>query len=108
MLYEVITHVFLQYIESAFVSRAKEKKLDFKVEADPDIPDYLVGDQHRLAQILNNLIENALKFTSEGGIVVSIRCIEKRDKEIDVRLSVKDTGIGMSKEELTRIRNNFV
>jgi signal transduction histidine kinase/ActR/RegA family two-component response regulator len=100
-------HVFLQYIKSAFVSRAKEKKLDFKVIADPDIPDYLVGDQHRLAQILNNLIENALKFTSEGGIVVSISCIQKRDKEIDVRLSVKDTGIGMSKEELTRIFERF-
>jgi len=100
-------HVFLQYIESAFVSRAKEKKLDFKVMADPEIPDYLVGDQHRLAQILNNLIENALKFTSEGGITVSIGCIEKREKDIDLRFSVKDTGIGITREELTRIFERF-
>jgi CheY-like chemotaxis protein len=100
-------HVFLQYIETAFATRAKDKKLDFKVQADPDIPDYLVGDQHRLAQILNNLIENALKFTSEGGIVISINCLGKTDKEIDLRFSVKDTGIGMTKEELTRIFERF-
>lgn len=100
-------HVFLQYIESAFISRAKDKKLDFTVVADPDIPDYLVGDQHRLAQILNNLIENALKFTSEGGIEVHISCLKKTSREIDIRFSVKDTGIGMTKEELTRIFKRF-
>jgi len=100
-------HVFLQYIESAFVPRAREKKLEFILQADPDIPDYLVGDQHRLAQILNNLIENALKFTSEGGIEVRIECLEKRDKEIDLRFAVKDTGIGMSGEELSRIFQRF-
>jgi signal transduction histidine kinase/ActR/RegA family two-component response regulator len=100
-------HVFLQYIETAFATKAKEKKLDFIVTADPDIPDYLVGDQHRLAQILNNLIENALKFTSEGKIEISIKSQHRTEKEILLRFSVKDSGIGMSPEELSRIFERF-
>jgi signal transduction histidine kinase/ActR/RegA family two-component response regulator len=100
-------HVFLQYIESAFLTKAREKKLDFIVSADPDIPDYLVGDQHRLAQILNNLIENALKFTSEGKIEVMIHALKRTDKEIMLRFSVTDTGIGMSPEEITRVFERF-
>ncbi|MBR9999286.1 MAG: response regulator [Cyclobacteriaceae bacterium] len=100
-------HVFLQYIETAFVSKAKEKKLDFIITADPDIPDYLVGDQHRLAQILNNLVENALKFTAEGSIRVMINSLGSTGKEIMLRFSVKDTGIGMTPEELSRIFERF-
>jgi signal transduction histidine kinase/ActR/RegA family two-component response regulator len=100
-------HVFLQYIESAFLQRAKDKKLDFIIKADTEIPDYLVGDQHRLAQILNNLIENALKFTSDGSIEIRIESLGKKENEIDLRFAVKDTGIGMTEEEISRIFERF-
>jgi len=100
-------HIFLKYIENTFVPRANEKDLKFNLITDPDIPDYLIGDQHRLAQILNNLIENAIKFTDKGEIQLIIKTLEKTDNEISLRISVKDTGIGISREELTRIFDRF-
>ncbi len=100
-------HIFLKYIENTFIPRAREKDLNFILITDPNIPDYLVGDQHRLAQILNNLIENAIKFTDNGEIQLTINILEKTDKEISLRISVKDTGIGISQEELSRIFDRF-
>jgi len=75
--------------------RARDKGLEFICAAAPDVPAYLRGDPGRLRQVLNNLAGNALKFTDKGGIAVRASLVSETDDEALIRLSVKDTGIGI-------------
>ncbi len=80
-----------------------EKKLELTLDADPEIPDFVLADSTRLYQILINLLGNAIKFTEEGKIGLSLT-VEKEDSEsITINFSVSDTGIGILPEKLTAI-----
>jgi signal transduction histidine kinase/ligand-binding sensor domain-containing protein/CheY-like chemotaxis protein len=75
---------------------AGEKRLVLGIEIGEEVPDRLVGDPDRLQQVLINLIGNAIKFTSEGGVRIRVSCTEKsEDGGLLVQFSVKDTGIGI-------------
>ncbi len=87
--------------------RAKEKKLDFKVDVAPDIPSELVGDEVRIKQILINIINNAIKYTSEGSVSVSIQCDKKSNDEANMIYSVTDTGMGIKKENIPHLFDAF-
>ena len=96
-------------IESIIGVRTAEKKQNFIVNFDPDLPEVLVGDEMRLSQILINLLSNAVKFTPEGGdIELHFRHIGSRDGKEEIEASVHDTGIGISEEQLSRLFNAFV
>ncbi|MEE4355129.1 MAG: ATP-binding protein [Desulfococcaceae bacterium] len=84
-------------IEDIFSLKIKNKKLDFMIEIDPDIPESLLLDEVRLRQVIFNLIGNAVKFTQEGYIKLSARKLPKSDGEgsIDLMMCVEDTGIGI-------------
>ncbi|MDR2301276.1 MAG: PAS domain-containing protein [Deltaproteobacteria bacterium] len=79
--------------------RAKEKGLEFVLNLDKNAPLTLLGDPVRLGQILNNLVSNALKFTSEGRVTVSVSEDEKTDLDTKLHFEVADTGIGMTAEQ---------
>ena len=88
--------------------KAEEMKLNYLVSVDPNIPEKLVGDQTRLSQILNNLLGNALKFTSKGEVQVLAQQIQATENStIHIRFTVKDSGIGISKEKLEPIFEQF-
>ena len=72
-----------------------------------DVPDNLTGDPLRLGQVLLNLTNNAIKFTEQGKITVSIERAANRDNEVRLRFSVQDTGIGMSPEQQAKLFNAF-
>jgi CheY-like chemotaxis protein len=72
-----------------------------------DVPTYLAGDPHRLSQILVNLIDNALKFTEKGSINVDISIKEQTESEVVIQFSIKDTGIGISKDQQELIFERF-
>jgi|GEM_PF-604466 len=74
---------------------------------DPNIPSPLVGDPHRLNQILVNLVSNALKFTETGEIVVRLGCRAVADDRVELEVSVTDTGIGMTAEQVDRLFQAF-
>lgn len=76
-------------------AKASEKKLALTAYVSPKIPALLRGDQHRLGQILTHLIENAVKFTSQGEVVVRAELIPTEGQQVTVRFSVTDTGIGV-------------
>ena len=88
------------------VFQNREKNLELIFDCDPGIPCSLYGDEQQLRRVINNLIGNAIKFTSEGGVRVSVTC---RPEEYGVNLivSVKDTGIGLTMEEQERIFQGF-
>lgn len=84
-----------------------EKGLDFIVDYASDVPMHLYGDPLRLGQVLANLINNAIKFTESGQIVVTVENILQQKDEVVLRFTVEDTGIGMDKEQMSRIFASF-
>jgi PAS domain S-box-containing protein len=84
-----------------------QKGLALNVDVAGDVP-YIVGDQLRVKQILVNLLGNAIKFTSLGGITLSAQLLEQHDASVIVKISVRDTGIGISAEALDKIFKPFV
>jgi signal transduction histidine kinase/DNA-binding response OmpR family regulator len=88
--------------------RIDEKHQKFSVHIDSSIPRALIGDDQRLAQVLTNLLGNAIKFTPEhGSISLAARFIEKTDNMCTMQFSVSDTGIGISRENQTKLFRSF-
>ena len=85
----------------------QEKKLKFFIDVSPELPPSLVGDATRLGQILLNLVTNAVKFTESGEIILSMRQLQRDDKRITILFSVRDSGIGMTKNEQSRLFKPF-
>ncbi|HIJ87754.1 MAG TPA: PAS domain S-box protein [Desulfuromonadales bacterium] len=79
------------------------KGLTLASEVSEDIPQFMMGDQLRVKQILHNLMGNAVKFTSQGGIIISAQLLERQDSSLLVELAVRDSGIGISPEALDKI-----
>ena len=87
--------------------KAKEKGLEFKLHVDPSIPSMLCGDEVRIKQILINLLNNAVKYTSEGSVTLSVRCERQGLNRVTVWCSVEDTGQGVKKENIPYLFNAF-
>ncbi|MBD9356947.1 response regulator [Methylomonas albis] len=83
------------------------KGIEFLIRHDPQIPPVLVGDSLRFGQVLTNLCGNALKFTEAGELELAFHCVAKGDNTIDLQISVRDTGIGMSKGDQQKLFQEF-
>jgi PAS domain S-box-containing protein len=97
-------------VESAMdllAPRVAEKGLDLLYEVADSVPGLVEGDETRLRQILVNLLSNAVKFTSEGEVVVSVHARVTDDRRTELNFVVKDTGIGISAEGITRLFRSF-
>ncbi|HAC33275.1 MAG TPA: hypothetical protein DCF45_02025, partial [Gammaproteobacteria bacterium] len=86
---------------------ANESSVELIYDIDADVPSQLEGDSTRLAQILINLIDNAMKFTSDGQVLVSVRFLGDSEGGAKLEFSVTDTGIGIEAEELLRVFEVF-
>jgi two-component system, sensor histidine kinase and response regulator len=92
----------------AFISeKSHAKGLELVFEVAPDVPGQLVGDSLRLGQILLNYANNAVKFTDAGEIVISVRASERTDKDVLLHFRVRDTGIGLTQEQMGRLFQSF-
>ncbi len=83
--------------------RSESKKLYFDVDIDERLPKRLYGDDGKIKQIILNLLTNAVKYTDEGGFTLKVLVTEKNDLSCMLRISVKDTGIGVRKEDLEKL-----
>jgi signal transduction histidine kinase/HPt (histidine-containing phosphotransfer) domain-containing protein len=97
----------MNYITSTFNARAAEKNIGFSVSIHEKVHDTLIGDDLRLRQILINLIGNAIKFTREGWVLLTINTIEEKNDSIKIMFRVIDTGIGIPEEKLDIIFDSF-
>lgn len=86
---------------------AEEKGINLEVEFSDDLPGNVIGDPGRLRQIVINLIGNAVKFTDEGSVVVSVRAEPSDSAEVVVHLEVADTGSGIASDKLDAIFNRY-
>ena len=87
--------------------RAQQKGLKFIISLSPDVPLFLEGDSGRLRQIFVNLLGNALKFTDTGRITLSGEVAEDLGKNVKIRFSVTDTGLGIPREKQSMIFESF-
>lgn len=87
--------------------KAEEKGIEFLVKHDSNIPKLLVGDSLRLGQVLINLTSNAVKFTENGEVILSEKLIKSEDDIHTIEFCVKDSGIGMSSDELKKLFQEF-
>ena len=90
-----------------FETKIQEKNLKLVKEYDPNIPSVIIGDPVRLHQIILNLVSNAVKFTSKGKITVTVALIEEEETHATIKFAVTDTGIGIPKEKIITIFDNF-
>jgi len=88
--------------------KAHEKGLLLNVFIDPEIPQVLIGDAGRLRQVMLNIIDNAVKFTAQGNVTIQVKCTRRSDEQVTVAFSIRDTGIGLSKEAQGLLFQPFV
>ena len=97
----------LENILGTLAGRASQKGLTLEVRIAPEVPDALVGDPGRLAQIMVNLVSNAVKFTEDGEVVLSVLLERQGEDEASLHFTVSDTGIGISAEKQRRVFDPF-
>jgi PAS domain S-box-containing protein len=88
-------------------SRVAEKDLEMSVRIDPKLPETLVGDAGRLRQIITNLVGNAVKFTERGQVYVNVSCTPCGGGKANIRVEVRDTGIGIPPDKQARVFEKF-
>jgi signal transduction histidine kinase len=97
----------LSEIKNANLLRAQDKQIKLKLKRDDELPEFVAGDPVRLSQILNNLVNNAVKFTDCGEVVMDAQVEQLDSTRVQVRFAVKDTGIGIPKEKQERLFEQF-
>ncbi len=97
----------LNDLASLMVGKAEEKDLQIHFNVADSVPTHLMGDPLRLGQVLLNLVGNAIKFTHSGGIFINVALVETGADQIKLKFSVKDTGIGLTAEQIGGLFQSF-
>ncbi|MCY9668364.1 PAS domain S-box protein [Paenibacillus alginolyticus] len=92
---------------AVLMPKALERRLDIQVVVIPELPNRLIGDYDRVKQVLMNLISNAIKFTYSGGVSIVVENNGRENHKLQLKVSIKDTGIGIPKEKLNQLFNPF-
>ncbi len=94
-------------VANIVMTRLKEKDVELILDVKPDLPCELYGDSIRIKQVLLNLLNNAAKFTQQGRITMKMNYVRISPDEIEIRISVEDTGIGIKKEDIGKLFQSF-
>ncbi len=97
----------IEDVMDVFAKKTAEKGLDLVYQIDNQIPAQIIGDSHRLRQILLNLISNAMKFTHQGEIFVGIELLNADNNQLQLAFHIRDTGIGIPHDKLSRLFKAF-
>ena len=87
--------------------RANEKSLELVMEISPDTPTHLNGDEVRIRQIITNILTNAIKYTNKGKVTLTVSGKQLSEEKTELYVSVKDTGIGIRKEDIGHLFESF-
>lgn len=97
----------MDYVKANHINKITEKGLNFFMTVSPQIPEYIIGDELRIVQILNNLLSNAQKFTSIGKISVEAVKTAQVNNRLELFFIVSDTGIGIDKADTDKLFQSF-
>ncbi len=108
-LYKADYHIWqmIRDIEDSHSEVMREKNLEFVLDVNKEIPEHLYGDEDRVRQAIDNLIDNAIKYTQKGSIKLSITAIPDSHSITTLVIAVKDTGIGIRDEDLGKLFRSF-
>lgn len=102
-----VVHV-IKGVASLMTSKAQDKGLDLSAVVSDDLPHWLKGDGNRIRQVLLNLVNNAIKFTDAGRVCIDVSHRPLADGQVELRIEVSDTGIGIGPETQQQLFNPFV
>lgn len=97
----------LNTVTSLLQTKSEEKGIELKSTIVSNVPKFLIGDPHRLNQILLNLVGNAIKFTSQGHVKILVQVEKQQGEEILLKIGVEDTGIGIPQDRIDAIFESF-
>ncbi|MEQ9438216.1 MAG: CheR family methyltransferase [Cyclobacteriaceae bacterium] len=97
----------IQSLTQSHKSQVEKNHNQLNVQLDDHIPEVILGDQGKLAQILNNLLSNAIKFTQDGTITLRINIVEEDDTSVTLYFAVTDSGIGIGPDRIDKIFDEF-
>jgi len=98
----------IQDIMNIISYKVEEQKISFRFLKDPLLPNWFLGDAKKIEQILLNVLNNAVKFTRAGEVLLDIRLLTKENDKYHLSFTIKDTGIGMTEEQLRKLFTPFV
>lgn len=88
-------------------SKARDKNLELLMNIDPETPAHLYGDEVRIRQIITNILTNAVKYTKQGSVTLTVSAKHLSRETVELYVSVKDTGIGIKEEDIGRLFDSF-
>lgn len=97
----------MEHLADLSVIKSRDKGLELLFDVGTDVPTALAGDPMRLGQVLINLLNNAIKFTEEGEVTVEVHKVADEDEGVRLRFEIKDTGIGLTKEQCDKLFTAF-
>ncbi len=100
-------HELANNVRNSMLYRAVEKHIKLNINIDPALPLAFLGDPIRIAQVLNNLVSNAVKFTDHGEVNLNIKLVKKEKSFSTVHFTISDTGIGIPEDKIDIIFENF-
>ena len=108
-LYKTDYHIWhmLKDIEEGIYEAVREKGLSFALDVDRELPEHLYGDEDHIRPVIENLADNAVKYTRKGSVTLSVRGEREGRTRIRLSFAVKDTGIGIRREDLPKLFNSF-
>jgi len=104
---QISIHNMLAFIKDIYEKETRKKGIDFTINTDPMLPDFFIGDEARIRQILFNIMGNAIKFTHEGTVDISVRFNSLKQDVYNISFIISDTGIGMEKELMEQLYDPF-
>lgn len=107
---ERISFNLISTIEDAvipFTASATQKNLYVNLFINPSLPSYAVGDPTRLKQVISNILSNSIKFTANGGICIDVSCGKSYGDVFEIKIKIKDTGIGISQDSMKNLFHPF-
>jgi signal transduction histidine kinase/CheY-like chemotaxis protein len=94
-------------VTAVYTNSAKNAGIDIILKLDKDLPHRISGDSKRINQVINNLVSNAIKFTSKGWVKLEINVVSRTEQNVTLKISVQDTGIGIASEKQKIIFDDF-
>ena len=99
--------VSVEEVTDLLAASAREKGIELILRYQLGAPQSVIGDMGRVRQILMNLAGNAIKFTERGQVVIRVECQEQREKDVLLRVSIEDTGVGIPEDRITQVFDQF-
>lgn len=96
----------VETVTSEFLLQSNQKQVKLILSYSDECPRFVIGDPHRMGQILASLLNNALKFTLKGHVLISIELVVQTDEQVEIQLVVEDTGVGIAGDKLSLIFEN--